>query len=277
MQRLIGRAKVQPRPGSSGTNLTASNVCSRIPRRRRFDHRQPLHAPLAFVAAARAAAPCVRRASGSGAAPSGTCVAPAVTTIASTAIVFAEVGAAVAVREPHVADLQRLQVAARLVDQRARCARPCRPSSRAARAPPSGSRSRCRSRARRRARGRCARARSSAPRPTAARSSARGRSAAARRRRRGSRAPRRRRCAAAWHSSPPARPRRGCPARAGARPSARACASDVMPMPLMPLPRPPGVLIARARHAAISDRAMSSRPRIWSRFVRSICSGVIDT
>ena len=154
----------------------------------------------------------------------GTCVAAAVTTIASTDEVFAEIGRAVAVLQAHVLHLERLQVAPRLGHQRADAldrvhfARDLRQHRRLVAA--AGADLEHAFRARRR----CARARSSARRPTAARSSARARSAAGCRRRRGSRAPRRRRCAAARRSSPPARPRRECPARAAARSSACACA-----------------------------------------------------
>ena len=74
--------------------------------RRRFDDGESLHAALAFVAARERQHHAPARLQILAAARVGTCVAPAVTMIASTASVFAEIGAAVAVREAHVADLR---------------------------------------------------------------------------------------------------------------------------------------------------------------------------
>ena len=112
------RAIVHASPESNGTNLTASSVVFLDAAGRRLEHRQPLHA--ALVAGLRERqhhAPAGLRDSASSAV--GTCVAPAVTTIASTASSSLEVVAAVAVLERNVAQLERLQVAPRLGDQRA--------------------------------------------------------------------------------------------------------------------------------------------------------------
>ena len=138
--------------------------------------------------------------------------------------ILAQIRRAVAVLDAHVVQLQRAQVAPRLGDQRADALdrvdlvgelRQDRGLVAAA-----GADLRARGAAARRP----ATARSCGRRRTAAKSSVRRRSAAGCRRRRGSPALPRRRCAAAPRPSPRAPPRRGCPARAGARPCARACA-----------------------------------------------------